>query len=176
MAGCYKCTNVKFNMNDARQKKAYEILQRAKGKYSYGVLISDALLKAYRQAQIPANLVEDDGTIIPNNYFVVDDKGLDHFADMMAERLLKTDHMKQLLGSIGELEDRIGEIDGYMQLGEALKMKPEATDADNRSIHDSSEEKQSQANASGEETDINDEPVSKGNVEISDAMLQFACG
>lgn len=178
MAGNYRCTNVKFNMDDVRQRKAYQILQKIKGRYSYGVIIADALIRAYRDADRPSNEIDGDGTIIPNNYFSINSSDFDRFAELIVEKMMSTDTMKDLVENMDDLTDDMICFYGYGRTEDGLKRQEEASVAGDCDAE--SKVRAEEADAIGEASektvinaDANDENES---AEVTEAMLSFACG
>lgn len=177
VAGNYRGTNVKFNMDDSRQREAYQILKKMKGKYSYGVIVSDALLRTYRDTDRPSNEIDRDGTIIPNNYFAITSPDFDRFAEIIVEKMMETDTMKDLIENMDDLTDDMIEFYKYGRTEEGVKRQGEADamDDDPKSgiRNDVTADNKAILEGDGVSDDISkeDEPA-----EITDAMLSFACG
>ncbi|MBQ8945921.1 MAG: hypothetical protein IJ058_03820 [Lachnospiraceae bacterium] len=177
MAGNYRCTNVKFNMDDVRQRKAYQILQKIKGRYSYGVIIADALIRTYRDADRPSNEIDGDGTIIPNNYFSINSSGLDRFAELIVEKMMSTDTMKDLVENMDDLTDDMICFYGYGRTEEGLKRQEEASVAGDCDVESKVRAEADVIGEASEGTAINADANDEIEpAEITDAMLSFACG
>ncbi len=153
MAGNYRCSNIKFNMDDPTQNSAYMYLQEQKGKQSYGKIVSEALAIMIEQKSGITNEVTGGKHIVPSFYFGVTEEGMERFAEILARSVVSDLRYLTWLKSTGA---------GNSQ----TVISDDVTASEHRETGVS---EMLAEDTSSEDTDM-------GNEKISDEMLAFACG